>query len=168
METTVIIQGTFTKNKRGAIASIILGITCILDGIFYPLLALLAIAGAVYFFYLAWFNCNAKKQEFIVYPDRIYVKLLQKAVEIPIDKISSIEKQGPYAMKIKSSSGTVKVNLCTNRDAIADEITKLMNRNKNSFVDDVIASLRMYQELFNEGTITQEEFEAKKKQLLGL
>lgn len=169
MENDVIIQGKFIKNKRGAIGFAIFGFIWILDGILVPLIVIPAIVASVFCFYYAWFFANSDKQILTVTPHRVYIKLKQQTKEIPIDKISSIEKRGPYTMKIKSSSGTVNITFCTNRDEVANAITDLMNNKKaNKDIESIATSLRMYQELVKEGTITQEEFEAKKKQLLGL
>ena len=163
MENEIVVQGTFQKKTMAAIFYAVLGLACMFVS------GILGIIVSILCFYLAWVLANSDKQILTVTPHRVYTKLKQQTKEIPIDKISSIEKRGSYSMKIKSSSGTVNINYCSNRDEVANAITNLMNNRKaNKDVEDIAISLRMYQELLKEGTITQEEFDAKKKQLLGL
>lgn len=56
--------------------------------------------------------------------------------------------------------------LCT--DSVSEECTESVSTTSSVKVDDVADELKKYKELFDSGIITQEEFEAKKKQFLGI
>ena len=114
---------------------------------------------------------------------RIYGRLaFGKRVDLPIDFVTSVAKiQGLKGIAVLSSSKKRKFLLIKNVNEIYNEINNLLIERQrkqysvvatiptntqtiNNSPDDLIK----LKELLDEGIITQEEFDAKKKQLLGL
>ena len=98
-------------------------------------------------------------------------------VDLPFDMISAVGTTGiTHGIEVATSSGKIKFMFIENTAEIHTVISKLlMNRQdkNNSTVQvnqEVSAAdeLKKYKELLDSGVITQEEFDAKKKQLLGL
>lgn len=96
-----------------------------------------------------------------------------KRVDLPIDSVSSIGMSFPKCVSIGTSSGKISFELLKNQKAVHTAISRLlierqmrseqaMNRSAVSTADE----LRKYKELLDGGVISQEEFDAKKKQLL--
>lgn len=105
---------------------------------------------------------------------RVYGKNIAGQVDLPIDSISSVKK-GPFkSIGVASSSGLVKFYLVESRDEIFEEISTLLKQrqsNKTKIKEETRNStdeLKKFKELLDMGIITQEEFDAKKKQLLNL
>ena len=99
-----------------------------------------------------------------------------KQVDIPMDSISSVGKHALLkGVSISSSSGVIRFFLLENAEEIFSTVGTLLhdrikakttasNQSAGSSVDD----LAKYKALFDAGVISAEEFEAKKKQILGL
>lgn len=156
------------------------------------LIKLLVIISIPLFIWLAYL-CNCSKyQEIVVTDKRVYVSNTKKheiTNEIPLDMISSMNKIGEEGFLLSSSSGKIQF-YCVNRDEICDCISQLMkSRLTNTAPDelkkqanqmvtpkadeksaevDISVELKKYKALFENGLITQEEYEQKKKQLLDL
>lgn len=115
---------------------------------------------------------------------RVYGKIkMGNQVDLPIDSISAISKISfMYGICVTSSSGKIKFYGIKNWDEMYSAINKMLierqnNRNyspspapvstptKGTNSSDDLIKLK---ELLDMGIITQEEFEAKKKQLLDL
>lgn len=111
---------------------------------------------------------------------RVYGSIgIFKRVDIPIDSISSVAKIGwLMGVSVSSSSGTLRFMYLANAKEIHNVLSEIIiERQKNkpetnttTIVQnsDEADKLKKYKELLDSGVITQEEFEAKKKQLLGL
>lgn len=112
--------------------------------------------------------------EIIVSNKRVYGKAgFGKRVDIPLDSISAIGMAWNKSITVTSSSGKISFFAIKNRDEIFKVISELLlARQDNAYVHQQPQSstdeLKKFKELFDSGVITQEEFEAKKKQLLGL
>lgn len=102
-----------------------------------------------------------------------------KRVDLPIDKVSAVGMCMFNGIAVSTSSGTIKFLLCKNRDEVFDCISKVLLERQKATQDipTVITQeisqssadeLKKFKDLFDNGVITEEEFEAKKKQLLGL
>lgn len=99
-------------------------------------------------------------------------------VDLPFDMISAVGTSAFKGIAVTTSSGAIKFIMMENRDKIHDAISKqLVIRQSDKKRDTVIKQeipqsnaeeLRRYKELLDLGVITQDEFDAKKKQLLGL
>lgn len=106
---------------------------------------------------------------------RIYgVAKFGKRVDLPIDSVSSVGVGVFKSISVSSPSGTLVFTMITNRDEVHKAISDLLvNRQSKSTLNPEIQQsaadeLEKYKKLLDSGTITQAEFDAKKKQLLGL
>lgn len=98
-----------------------------------------------------------------------------KRVDIPVDSISSVAKIGwLMGIGVSSSSGTIRFMYLANAKKIHNILSDIIIERqkitaKTPTIDNSEADeLKKYKELLDSGVITQEEFDAKKKQLLGL
>ena len=86
--------------------------------------------------------------------------------------ITAIGKGTIKGIAITTASGAIKFKCIKNRDEIYDVVSKLlMERQTSKPVSNEASSiedLKKYKELLDTGVISQEEFDAKKKQLLGV
>lgn len=104
--------------------------------------------------------------------------LFGKRVDLPLDAISAVGTSILKGIAITSASGAIKFALIKNRDEIHDTISKLLIERQSKPVASTTIKqeipqsnadeLKKYKDLLDNGVISQEEFEAKKKQLLGL
>ena len=117
--------------------------------------------------------------ELVVTDKRTYGKIAHgKRVDIPTDSISAIGACALKGVMITSASGAIKFHFLKNRDKIHEVLSKLIierqgNKKEESAPSagkeiDVADELKKYKDLLDSGVITQEEFDVKKKQLLGL
>lgn len=126
------------------------------------------IAVLVYAFY---FN-----QELIVNESGIKGKAtIGKEIDISIDRIASVKKSFlKGVIVITNGQEKIKFRLMKNHNEIIEAIskginTKSMNALKRENSSESSADqIKKYKELLDDGIISQEEFDAKKKQLLGL
>lgn len=99
-----------------------------------------------------------------------------KSINIPLDKINDLSyKSGMVFAKLFISNGSQKfkfTNLSSKAaEAITNSLNKQLERNNKANQNTTLSTadeIAKFKELADEGIITQEEFEAKKKQLLGL
>ena len=94
-----------------------------------------------------------------------------KSVDLPLKQISAVALGVFKSLTVATSSGKVHFWLIDNRSEVynilKDVIAKIQI-NSNSVSPSNAEELRKYKELLDSGVITQEEFDEKKKQLLGL
>lgn len=105
-------------------------------------------------------------------------------LNIPLDNISSLYVKESIWDKIRSgktlviasSSGSVKFRCVQNADEFVENVNNLTEKRKNatkapsSAANQVSSAdeLKKFKELLDAGAISQEEYDSKKKQLLGL
>ena len=116
--------------------------------------------------------------ELTITDKRIYGKTsFGKRVDLPVDSISAVGTSMLKGISVATASGKIVFKLIKNRDDIHSEISNLIITRQAKSSDNVskvptptVATdeIRKYKELFDIGAITQEEFDAKKKELLGL
>lgn len=117
--------------------------------------------------------------ELTVTDKRIYGTIKKrKRVDIPLDSISAVGIGRGKSFTVSSASGKISFSAIKNRNEIHEIVSKLLvDRQKQTETSATVASapatsnadeLKKYKELLDSGVITQEEFDAKKKQLLGL
>ena len=110
---------------------------------------------------------------------RIYGKAaFGHRVNLPFDMISSVGISAFKGIAVATSSGRISFFCCKNNSEVYDAISELLlERQENKKTDSTIVQeiaqssadeLKKFKELLDSGVITQEEFDAKKKQLLGL
>lgn len=103
----------------------------------------------------------------------------KRRVDLPLDSISAIGLGGFKGIAVTTPSGAIKFNLIKNRNEIYQVVSKLLveRQNRKYAIDtptivekhsDNADELKKFKELLDIGVITQVEFDAKKKQLLGL
>lgn len=120
--------------------------------------------------------------ELTVTNKRVYGKaLFGKRVDLPIDSISAVSFSTFFnRIIVSTSSGVISFVRISNNKEIHKVISDLLierQNNQDSLHTTTIKQevpqsnadeIKKYKELFDSGVITQEEFDAKKKQLLGL
>lgn len=130
------------------------------------------IAGLFY----AW----SSKTAITVTDKRVYGKAaFGKRVDLPFDMISAVGIGMFKSIAVTTSTGAIKFAMMANNDihtAISKLLLERQNTSKKSSETIVkqeiqqssAEELKKYKELLDSGVISQEEFDAKKKQLLGL
>ena len=113
--------------------------------------------------------------EITVTDKRVYgiVGFSGKRVDLPLDSISSIKTSTLGGIAIATSSGFIKFRMLDERYKVYTAVSKLLNERQESAstiapMPSNADELQKYKNLLDNGTITQEEFDSKKKQLLGL
>lgn len=103
-----------------------------------------------------------------------------KQVDLPLRQISAVSKQGNDTLGVSTSSGLIKFSRLENADEVYQVLTGLVNEMQMQSAPVVAAptpaapqssdadELAKYKALLDGGAITQEEYDAKKKQILGL
>ena len=133
--------------------------------------------GAVLFAGLGVLLMFLLKPALTVTDKRVYGKIgTLKKVDLPINQISAIGSGIFKSITVSTSSGSIHFWGITNRDDVLNEVSQLLAENQSSsnIQTTIVESssnadeLKKYKELLDQGIITQEEFDAKKKQLLGL
>lgn len=125
--------------------------------------------GLIIYFWIA-------KMELVVTNKRVYGKAtFGKRVDLPLDSISAVGTSWLKGIDVGTSSGSIHFKLVKNQSKIHSALSELLMSRQNdrkSAKETVSLSnadeLKKYKELMDIGAITQEEFEAKKKQLLDL
>ncbi len=123
---------------------------------------------------LIWFgSCHL-----VITDKRIHGKAaFGKNVNLPVDMISAVGTGIFKSFTVSTSSGMINFYLLDNLDEINNAVTKLLlnrqQKNETSTQSAPVSSsaadeLKKYKELLDSGAITQEEFDTKKNQLLGL
>ena len=147
------------------------------NGLLPYLIAAAIFAGFAVFGYLVN-SCFAKVQ-LTISDKRVYGSTFWgKRVDLPIDSVSAVGMGIFKTISIATSSGSIAFSGVLNRDEMHKSISKLLidrqsklttaTTIKQEIPQSNADELKKYKELFDQGVITQEEFDAKKKQLLGL
>lgn len=120
---------------------------------------------------------SSKKMHITVSDKRVYgINATGKTVDLPIDSISSVSSARRKGVVVLASSGKNKFFGLSNRDEIHKAITNLLMERQNNpkqstqTIKEIQQSdadeIKKFKDLLDSGIITQEEFDAKKKQLL--
>ena len=122
----------------------------------------------------------ASKMQITVTDKRVYGKAaFGKRVDLPLDSISVVASGAFQGLTVATSAGKIKFKWMERRDEVLHEISELLiGRQRKQAEGDASKveiknfsaadELVKYKDLLDKGIITQEEFDAKKKQLLGL
>ena len=119
-------------------------------------------------------NCSI-----MVTDKRVIGKINKKNVDLPIDSISAVGTGGGSSITVSTASGVIRFKWIENNEEIRRILSKLIMQRQEDAKKQIVSSpvaestsnadeLKKYKELLDSGVITQEEFDAKKKQLLGL
>ena len=127
---------------------------------------------------LAFAFSKFSKSKIVVTNKRIYGSAAYgRRVDLPIDAISSVGIGGAFSqIAVATANGLINFYLMKNSEEIHCTISDLVANRQDKpkeIVQQVInqtsaKELKECKELLDSGVITQEEFDAKKKQLLGL
>ena len=107
---------------------------------------------------------------------RVYgVTKWKKRVDLPLKQISAVSTSWLKGVAVGTSSGKIDFKEIENYIDVHKEITNLLAAKEDTTVvstiqtaNDDIEDLKKLKDLLDSNIITQEEFDAKKKQLLGL
>lgn len=161
------------------IAGVLCFVRCVVDSddweTFFVLSIVLVILGVLSFLYLS--RC-----EMVVTDKRIYGKAaFGKRVDLPLDSISAVATSAFNGIAVSTSSGRIMFLCMSNKEDLYKSISGLlMERQGKGKQKQTVTQIRQeipqsnadelkkYKELLDSGVISQDEFEAKKKQLLGL
>lgn len=122
------------------------------------------------------------KCSLVVTNQRVYGKTaFGRQVDLPLDSISAIGITNfimIHSIEVSTSSGKIHFYLVKNDKAVYGTLSRLLQERQMSSSlctsetvikqESNVDELRKYKQLLDEGIITQEEFDAKKKQLLDL
>lgn len=111
-----------------------------------------------------------RKNKLVITDKRAYGKtIFGQRVDLPMDSISAIGTGVLKSMYIGTSSGRIRFSFIENCDEIHSVVSELLTkRQQNEEKSQSADELKKYKELLDSGIITQEEFDTKKKQILGL
>jgi hypothetical protein len=139
-------------------------------------LAVCALAALVYF----WLG----KIELTVSDKRVFgTAAFGKRVDLPLDSISAVGTSALKGIAVSTASGNISFLMIQNSNELHSCISGLLVQRQDKPAAPVVIQppvvqtvapqsnadeLKKYKELLDMGAITQEEFDAKKKQLLGL
>ena len=143
----------------------------------YFMIAVAPTFALVALFLFLLFRC-----ELVVTDKRVYGKAaFGTRIDLPINKISSIGLGVKLfsSVAVATSSGKIKFYLLQNREEVYQTISNAIanaethtidndSKQNTSFAGSAADELKKYKDLLDSGIITQEEFDTKKKQLLGL
>jgi hypothetical protein len=143
---------------------------------------LFGIIGTIIVWIISIIFINAfSKTELYVTNSRVYgISIFDKRVDLPIDAITAVGTGIFNTISISTASGVIKFKYLKNRNSIHECINNLVisrqqKENNNPTSQTTINQeiplsnadeLKKYKELLDSGIINQEEFNAKKKQLL--
>lgn len=126
-------------------------------------------------------NIPLKQIKMVVTDKRVYGRtLFGKQVDLPLDSISAVSTSILDGISVATSSGIIQFCGLKNRDEIYNEIKKILAERQSKEVKASTSvtnitqeqssadELKKFKDLLDGGIITQEEFDTKKKQLLGL
>lgn len=140
------------------------------------LLGIVSLGTLAYYFEVL---VSSKKMSITVSDKRVYgINAGGKTVDLPIDSISSVSSSKHKGVVVSSSSGKYKFFGLSNREEVHKAITDLLMERQNNpkstaeikqeIQQSSADELAKFKDLLDKGIISQEEFDAKKKQLLGL
>lgn len=131
--------------------------------------------------YVSILNFILSRPELILTDRRMYGKnAFGRRMDLPIDSITSVSTiKILKGLRVATSSGTIKFYNLANINDFHKEISNLLVERQNvkkvseteNIKEKIVSSadeLKKYKELLDMGAISQEEFDTKKKQILGL
>ncbi len=195
MEEKVLIRGEFKPSAIFTIGFVVFAIltglqilnfiiqiiTSIIGGyfqVYYLTIVVVSLPFLAITIVMAILLVSPKKYELVVTDKRVYGKTLTKRIDLPFDSINSVSVTSNLvggAVAISTSSGVIKFSYCQNKDDVHKAISQhlIERQNNQNVVAPVVSAssadeLKKYKELLDMGAITQDEYDEKKKQLLGL
>lgn len=144
------------------------------DGFFMRVILIIVGYGSCLLFCLLY-----KKTKIILTDKRIEGRtFFGRRLDLPFDSISAVGSTWLKGIIVSTSSGKISFIFIKNAREIHAEISRLLIERQEKQKKDKIENathpksgaeeIKKYKELFDNGIISQEEFESKKRQLLGL
>ena len=111
---------------------------------------------------------------------RVYgTAAIRRRVDLPIRSISAVGFAPFSTITVSTSSGVIKFCMVEDRKKVYNVITELLDKQSMSAAQPVVVGapvasnsdaddIAKFKKLLDDGAITQEEYDTKKKQLLGL
>ena len=135
-----------------------------------------ALIVAVIFLVIRWWFGS---MEIVVTDKRVYGRAaFGKRVDLPIDSISAVAISFLHGITVATSSGKISFKFIENNEEVHKIISNMlvkrqeknesMSTSKQEVAQSSADEIAKFKALLDAGAITQEEFDAKKKQLLGL
>jgi len=124
-----------------------------------------------------WFLFVNRNTTLTVTDKRIHGKLMfSKPFDLPLHSVASVSTCLLKGVTVTSTAGKTHFFLVRNNKEVQTVISKLLEEKRphtpkstaSTATLDAVDQLRKYKALLDDGIITAEEFEAKKKQLLGI
>lgn len=185
MENEIIKSETFNVKPICTIGAIVVGIVGLLTfGAFFQnrgesiaeKTIIPALIVAIILLVIRWWLGS---MEIVVTDKRVYGRAaFGKRVDLPIDSISAVSTSLMHGITVATSSGIISFKFIENNEDIHKIISNMLvnrqdkNESMTAIKPEVAQSsadeIAKFKALLDEGVITQEEFDAKKKQLLGL
>ena len=184
MEEKILVEGKFKKaTKTFFVMSIIIacfgliyGVSSIITEMYVFLIgtAVFELMALTFFLLAKYVIPKSKTFELFVTESRVVGKLRNTRVDLPVNKITSIGTLAFNGISIDTASGKLAFPQLINRDEVYNCLTELIREQNepqthtNQNTSGLSEQLTELKKLLDDGIITQEEFDAKKKQLLGL
>ena len=127
------------------------------------------LAIGIWIFIFALNSCSM-----VITDKRVYGKAtFGRQVDLPLDMISAASTGSLKSVGVSTASGRISFWLLENKEELYTAITKLLLKRQKGTANiseksNSADEIKKYKELLDDGIITQEEFDAKKKQILGL
>jgi hypothetical protein len=140
---------------------------CLFDSAYASMLLAVSIGIMVVALILIWW---LSRVEMVITNKRVYGKVaFGKRVDLPLDSISAVGMGALGSVSVGTSSGKISFLIIKNNKELHACINDLLiSRQQKPTENSDAENLRKYKSLLDEGLISQEEFDAKKKQLLNL
>ena len=186
MSEKILIEGKFKERKAFFVLSIIYGVFAFLFILIaisslYQFLIFTVVFGMLSLIFGVIHKTTSNKQiyELIITESKVTGKFGKKhRVDLPISKISAISVSYLNTVSIQTSSGVIELPGLINQMEVFECLSKLIEKNQKTNLQDpqkataptvdTPEQIYKYKELLDNGIITQDEFDAKKKQLLDL
>jgi len=195
MEEKTLIEGKFSKTNVLTIVSGAIALITLIYSIIWTLEVDETLSGAIYYGYFTPFLAVGipmlilasvfyfwmSKCSLTITNKRVFGQAaFGKRVDLPFDMISATAAGTFNSISIATASGKISFWLLSNRNDILEVISKqLIERQgkekiistttiKQEIPQSNADELKKFKDLLDSGIISQEEFDAKKKQLLGL
>lgn len=175
MDEMIIAKGTFKKSTGLGITLMVIGCICFI----IAFASIITILPAVIFatvgfvvYWRGWVLLGASKQEVTVYSDHVTLRTIKRfTTNIDLKDITAVEKIGKKTIRVRTGSTMIIIFVLENSNEIVDTIYELRSQFRcvtNAESENVALELKTYQKLLEEGAITQEDYDAKKKEILKL
>lgn len=176
MNEKILVEGKFSEHKKLAIIDLVVGIACLVSVFFsFGFSGIVCIPAGIGCIIWSCIYFAVPKQKLVVTEEGIQGCTIREDFNIPLSRIMDVTNLKKNKLKIiveNKSTGkkkSVTIFLCDNSKEVFDALSTLIN-NRDAFDEKAklpdVGSLKQYKELLDLGAITQEEYDAKKEEIL--